>query len=532
MSIDALSKVMAFRGAILLSVCLISLVAHCSIAYPQQQNEDPPRIPNVKKDRKDGYQKAVLIEFKGEINQKLLKYFRNRFNWAKRQKADILIIEIDSPGGYLVESMEIANMLKDCNWAHTVAYIKEDAYSGAAMVSFGCDETIMSLEGRIGDIGVIQFDPTLWAFRYAEAKAKSVFIRQARDLAEAKGRSPDLVEAMINQDVAIYMKTKEDGSIEYKKRDILENEELPVEDGDWKLVEESGKNKFLTINGARAVELGVATDHAESREGLKGTLNIDGSLREQSYNFSDGMAHFLANPFITAILIIVGLIALYIELSAPGISAGGLIAGLCALLFFWSRFMGGTSGWLEVVLFVAGIVFLLMEIFVIPGWGISGIMGLLLLFVSVMMAIQGFVWPETSFQWSETFKTLLLIAGSMLVVLIVAGVITRRMGSIPIFNRLMLQPVADADEDEATDGESHSKKPTPKPHPDVSIGDWGTAESVLRPAGRAKFGSVSMDVVSEGSYIEPGQAIRVLHIEGNRIVVELAAEDETVYKKT
>ena len=105
----------------------------------------------------------------------------------------------------------------------------------------------------------------------------------------------------------------------------------------------------------------------------------------------------------------IGLVALYLELSAPGISVGGLIAGLCAVLFFWSRFLGGTSTWLEVLLFLAGTVFLVVEVFVIPGWGVSGLMGLVLILVSVVMASQEFVVPSTGRQWNQLVTTLLVI---------------------------------------------------------------------------------------------------------------------------
>ena len=90
--------------------------------------------------------------------------------------------------------------------------------------------------------------------------------------------------------------------------------------------------------------------------------------RVYRHTTTDTIVYVLNNPFVTGLLVIIGLIALYIEFSAPGLGAGGLVAGLCAVLFFWSRFFSGTSGWLEVILFVAGLVFIAMEIFVIPGF--------------------------------------------------------------------------------------------------------------------------------------------------------------------
>ena len=97
---------------------------------------------------------------------------------------------------------------------------------------------------------------------------------------------------------------------------------------------------------------------------------------------TDHTIHFLNGWWISALIILIGLIALWVELSAPGLGIGGLIAGLFALLFFWSHFLGGTAGWLEVMLFIAGIGFIAAEIFVIPGFGVAGISGFCLLYTS------------------------------------------------------------------------------------------------------------------------------------------------------
>ncbi|MDG2014185.1 MAG: NfeD family protein, partial [Pirellulaceae bacterium] len=216
------------------------------------------------------------------------------------------------------------------------------------------------------------------------------------------------------------------------------------------------------------------------------------------------------------LLILMGLMALYFELSAPGIGVGGLIAALCAALFFWSRFAGGTAGWLEVILFVAGITFLLMEVFVIPGFGVAGFAGLILLFVSIVMASQDFVIPQTSTQVDSLLTTLLVISVATSVFLIGAVFVSHKFGKIPILNRLSLAPPTkevDTKVDKATG------KPIPVSHPLVSVGDWGVAESLLRPAGRASFQGKSIDVVSDGTYLEPGAQVRVIEIAGNRIVV-------------
>ena len=476
--------------------------------------------------RAEEFHKPVVIRFDGEINLKTSKFLKNRIGRAKSVGADLLIVEINSPGGMAFESIELAELLRDIDWAYTIAYIPREAISGAALISLGCDEIILGPTGRIGDVGVIQFDSQVFAFRYVPAKVISVFARHAQDLASAKGRPKELAEAMVDKDVVVFQKKDAAEGRPVFKTVRLENEDqnaleaaknsgLDVEQ--WGLVEESGPQRFLTLNSTAAVRLGLADSVIESRESLLESMNATGAVVEYNLNMTDEIVYWLNTLLVTALLIIVGLIALYVEFSAPGIGAGGLVAGLCAALFFWSRFMGGTSGWLELILFFAGILFLIMEVFVIPGWGISGLMGLVMIFGSVLMASQEFVIPESGHQWSQMTSSLLVLSCSGCIVLIGAVLISRRLGTIPVFNRLILQRQPGVTE---IDGEQKGVgKPLPPVHPVVSIGDWGVTESLLRPAGRVLFAGQSFDVVSDGEFVEPGIQVRVLEISGNRIVV-------------
>ncbi len=508
------------------------------IAYQQDASEI--KLGSKLQQRQSEFKKPALIEFHGPIDTKRTKYFRNRIARVKASGADLVVIDIDSPGGLAFESVEIAETLRDVDWAYTVAFIPREAISGAAIIAFGCDEIVMGDQARIGDIGVIQFDYQLFAFRYAPAKAISMLSRQAQDLAIAKGRPKELAEAMVDKDVVVFQnKAAAQTKLQFKTVRLENENQNPIEaakksgldTNQWVLIEESGPQRFLTVNGPTAVNLGIASFNAASLQDVSRQLNVTGSFTKYRYKMKDDFVYWLNTWIVTALLIIIGLIALYVELSAPGIGAGGLIAGLCAALFFWSRFLGGTSTWLEVILFMAGIIFLLMEIFVIPGWGVSGFTGLLLIFVSVVLAGQEFVIPETERQWSQLLTSMLVFFCSACVVLIAAGFITKRLGSIPIFNRLVLSPqLATADGDDVTDVKSGAKPSLPV-HPEVSVGDWGVAESLLRPAGRVRFGNASVDVVSDGAFIEPETQVRVTEISGNRIVVaEIEDTDETVYK--
>jgi membrane-bound serine protease (ClpP class) len=513
-------------------ICGLALIPQiCAVESSQAQAETteqsaeqaelgarPKSALDKRKPRPKSFARPFLIELTGDIDPSDTAFLRNRLQRAKASKADLLIIEIDSPGGYKTESLAIGEMLRDLDWAYVIAYVPREAISGGALLSFGADEIYCSPDMRFGDIGPIQFDPTEFAFRLVPAKLQSVLVREARDLAEAKGYPPDLAEAMVDKDVLVYQRRGADGKLEFR-RSHLNDQEKP--DDDWTLIEESGPERFLTLNGARAKELGIATELAADRAELVKQLGLQSEkLTVFKVNAADRVARVLNSWWATALLIVIGMLALYLEISSPGIGIGALVSGLCAMLFFWSHFLGGTADWLEVLLFLAGLVFLAMELFVIPGWGISGLLGLLLILTSTVMATQDFVVPSNSEQWNQFLTSLLTLLCALALVFLGAVLITKKIGTIPVFNQMVLAPQPDPEV--ATESNSAKTKPA-KPgvvsHPAVSVGDWGKTDSPLRPAGRANFNGLSLDVISDGQFVEQGQQVKVVRIQGNVVVV-------------
>lgn len=468
------------------------------------------------------YSRAVLIRFEGTISPLLEQFLYRKLQVAEDKKADVVIVEIDSPGGFVDSSLLIAHRLRDLDWAHTVAFVPREALSGAAIIALGCDQIIMGPNAVLGDAGPIFMGEDA-LFRHAPEKYRTDLALKIRDLAAVKHRPPALAEAMVDMDLVVYrVKHRQTGEETFMSDAELESSDNSDIWEKGKPVMESREAHFLEVNGKRAVELRLAEGNAADRDELKQLLELaeDPLIIESS---SVDTAVFVLNlPIVTGLLFVIGLVALYIEFSAPGISVGGLISLLCFALFFWSRFLGGTAAVLEVVLFLVGVVFIAVEVFVIPGFGIAGITGLLLMLVSVLMACQDFFVPQTGRQL-ETFSTsLLVVACSGGAFVIAAMVLRRHFGALPVFNRLILQPAPAVGT--AEDGVSSSgDKPAPRDNSDnpfgVGVGDWGVAISPLRPAGKARFGDRYLDVITDGSYIENGGQVRIIEIQGNRIVV-------------
>lgn len=477
------------------------------------------------------FEQGALIRFEGEIGPGLDAYFYRKLNKARSAGADLIILEIDSPGGTVFHSFGIAEHLRDIDWAHTVAFVPREALSGAAVVALGCDEIVMGKNARLGNVGVIISENFM--FRHAPEKLRSDVVVRIRTLAEAKRRPAALAEAMVDMDVQVFEVTNVDtGRVWFMSDAELESADDAGLREKGKLVLESREAHFLEVSGERAVELKIADGIAGTRGELRDRFGLGEHLRVYERTGVD-TAVFILNTWIVAgLLFIVGLVALYIEFSAPGIGFGGLLAGLCFSLFFWSCFLGGTAGWLEVLLFAAGIVFLAVELFVLPGFGVSGLTGVLLILSSLVMARHEVGIPNSGSEWSDILLSVLLALGSVAAVVIAGLFLAWYYDDVPVLSRLALKPPA-ADEvaaDEVAAVTPHDKsagtaKTAPADALKVRIGDTGMATTPLRPAGVVRFGREFVDVVTEGSFVDEGCSVEIREISGNRIVVREREEN-------
>ena len=230
----------------------------------------------------------------------------------------------------------------------------------------------------------------------------------------------------------------------------------------------------------------------------------------------DIAVEFLNSWLISGLLLIVGLTGLYMEAMAPGHGVGGLVAAACFLLLFWSHFLGGTADWLEVLLFILGLACIAVEIFLLPGTIVPGLVGAALILVSLVMASQGFLIPETTRDLHTLAGTMAMIVISCGVFVAAAVVLTRRMDSLPLLNRLMLAPPDAESATEKASAATGDSRPV--------VGDVGVAHTPLRPGGKGRFGERTIDVLASGDFLDRGTPIRVVRVTGNQVLVETIEE--------
>lgn len=462
-----------------------------------------------------GKRRGVLIEFKEDIKPLSGALLKRKFEAAVESGADVIILDIQSPGGFTSVTFELMDMVLEAKDVETVAYIEKDAYSGAAMLAISTDTILMRPDARMGDAGEI-VEGADGAYRYTSAKRRSALAQKVRDTAEATGRPLALAEKMTDKDMVVYQATNKESG---EKRYLSDKDLASRADADqWELsppIREAGKEMFFTVNGRRGVELGMVDQTIESRDDLAKVLNLQEPIVEMERSWTDTLVFLLNSQFVTFLLLLIGLVALAIELSAPGIGIGGLTSVLCFGLFFWARFLGGTSGWLEVVLFLMGILFIAAEVFVIPGFGVAGISGLALSLGALVMASRRFALPENEIQWTSLATDMMTVMGAFLGFLVCLAVMAKYLGDIPGLSRLTLRPQVMV----AADGGASATLVSGPAWQRVEVGDTGSAMSPLRPSGKVQFGDDAVDVVTEGDYIDPGTEVRVVGKQGARVTV-------------
>ena len=508
-----------FRWPKIFLFCVALFISPASALIFSQEPVEPPSVELKPVDEVDkvlakSYRLAMIIDFDSPIFGAQHAYLNNRLDRAKRFGADLIILRLTSPGGLLEESLELSRRLSAIDWATTVAYVPREAISGGAIIALGCDRVYMHPSALMGDAGPIVLGVD-GMFKHAEEKTVSYLTRALREIAEAKGRPGALAEAMADRNLVVHAATERvSGSTEFLSATQLADPAIAARFDVGQKVPEAGDNRFLTVSGARAVELRLAESTFASESELIAALNIENQT-ETKMNWVDSTVFLLNRPWLTGLLLFIALVALYIELAAPGISFAGLTSLACFGIFFWSHALGGTSGWLEVLVFVLGVLCLLIELFVIPGMGVFGLSGILLVILSLIMATQDFLFPNSKIQWEQFQTNSLIVLGAITVVgiLFVAQLIF--LDSLPGLKLFQLSAPA-------VDVIAPSVEYQASPRVELTlpqIGEQGVAESVLRPSGKVLFGSQLIDVVTEGDYLDPGTSVEVIRREGNRIIV-------------
>ena len=478
----------------------------------------PTRLLHKPTASSGGKKRVALIRIREEITPLLESFLIRQIDRCEQSETNLIIFEITSPGGLLLPTMTLADRIADLDpeQIRTVAYIPRQALSGAAILALACDEIYLRPGAVIGNAGPKQFEQ-------ASQEVLDPLKAKLRDLAKRKHRPPALLEAMADKNLLVYRVTHKNDP---DRVSYMSETELNAAGGKWikgPIVPESEEDKLLTLTGLRAVELQLAdgviegNSEEEQMRALKASLGLppDMKLVAMERTWVDTLVYWLNNDYISVLLIVVAVICIYVELNTMT-GFFGIISALCFSLFFWSKFLGGTAGWLEIVLFLLGLGCIAMEIFVMPGFGVFGISGGLLVISSLVLASQTFGNIEPNADFHLLARTMGKLAITVVLVAVIAMAISRFLPHVPLLSRMVLAPPGHV---ESASEVGPQLRPEYVDENAALVGRRGAAVSTLRPAGKARFGDRMVDVVSNGPYIPADSPVEVVSVSGNRIVV-------------
>ena len=471
---------------------------------------------------------VYVIDIRNEIGSGLGTYISDGIQLAEEAGADAIVFDVDTPGGRVDSAVNIIRAIQDTQ-IPTIAFVNRQAISAGAMISIACNQIVMTSGGTIGDSAPVNIQG-----QEVGEKAISYIQGTIRATAERENRNPDIAEAMVDKELVL-VKLK-DGQIikllpeEYATREE-EGEEMEIL---------CAQGKLLTLSTRQALEYRFADAEAETLTallaqyeivevaGTKMPLTEEAIMqRQREYGFSevnrlktltdaritkvratlaDKIVFFLTNPFISSLLLSLGLLGIFIEIRSPGFGVPGLLGLICVGLFFGGHMLTRIDAGWAFLLFMLGIALIALEIFVIPGFGIAGILGIVLMLGSVFFVFDGAYNLSTAVLW----LSISVILTSALTILAAFLLPETR-----LFQRFALSTVMD------TDMGYHSSSAEDF---QAYLGQSGTALTPLRPSGTARIADRRVDVVTVGDFIPQNSNVRVVEVEGSKVFVEAVEE--------
>lgn len=406
--------------------------------------------------------KVYTFNLNEEIGPAAWRTTRKALDNARAEKAGLILIRMNTYGGMVDYADSIRTALVESP-IRTVVFIDNNAASAGALIAIACDRIYMRPGGSIGAASVVNPQGQIMPEKY-----QSYMRGLMRATAEAKKRDPRIAEAFVDPDIAI------PGIVE--------------------------KGKVLTLTTDEAIKHGYSNGRAESvAEVLKLEGIADYQLTEHKLTWIDRAINFLISPAISGVLILLIIGGIYFEMQSPGIGFALLVSVVAALLFFAPLYLEGLAANWEIGLFILGVILLALEIFVIPGFGVAGIMGIICILAALTLSLVMNDFFDFTISGSERLTgSFLLVLTSMVAAIVVSVVFGKAVLKTSLFQRLVLQ-----DEQRSQMGYSIAQ-----PHAELQSKE-GIAKTDLRPSGKIEIEGKWYDAVALDGFIEKGSSIYI-----------------------
>ncbi|MDR4467399.1 MAG: hypothetical protein MRJ68_03755 [Nitrospira sp.] len=421
---------------------------------------------------------VYLVPIEGVIDLGLAPFVERNLDEAVEEGATAVILEIDTFGGRVDAAVIIRDALLRST-VKTVAFINKRAISAGALISLAAEHIVMADGGTIGAATPVQIGMPGSPARPVEEKTVSYMRTEFRATAETRQRSPLLAEAMVDADVEV------SGVIE--------------------------KGKLLTLTTDEALEHQLADFRADRLDGVLNLFKLENAeVRRGEKNWAEWIVRVLTHPAVSGVLIAVGTLGILFEIQSPGFGAPGAVGLVSLALFLWGHWLVRLAGWEEMLLIGIGLILLAIEVFLVPGFGLVGGLGIAALIGGLGLSLVG-----VGATWAMMTAAVIQVMLALLIAIVVALVFLRFAPRVPFGRPLVLETGLGTELGYASapEGDRHW------------LGKQGAAASMLRPAGIAQFDHERVDVVTEGEFVEAGEPIEVIRVDGNRIVVRSIPEN-------
>lgn len=407
-------------------------------------------------------QQVYRFDIKDDIGPNAWRQVKGAYTEAEKANADLVLIEMNTFGGMVNFADSIRSRILDSP-LETVVFINHNAASAGALISLACDRIYMSRGSSVGAASVVDQSGQL-----LPEKHQSYMRGLMRATAEAKGRDPKVAEAFV--------------------------------DGDVDLPNLKSAGKVLTLTSAEAVSVGLAAAEVSSVDEVLAAEGITSpQITTHQVTTIDRIIGFLINPAVSGVLILLIIGGIYFEMQTPGIGFALVVAIIAAALFFAPLYIQGLADNWEIALFVAGIVLIVLELFVIPGFGVVGILGIVCLVCGLAFSMVVNDYFDFSIAEPGTlFNAFLLVIASMVVATVVMVIFGKSLLNTRAFKRLVLQ-----DEQRSAEGYTSSVMNA------EMVSKEGVTKTVLRPSGKVEIEGKWYDAVALDGFIDIGESIYV-----------------------
>mgnify|MGYP001159494226 CR=1 FL=1 len=424
---------------------------------------------------------VYVVPIQGTIDLGLPPFIERVISKAETSGADGVIFDIDTFGGRVDAATQIKDAILDADLL-TAAFINRRAISAGALISLSCEKIYITGGGTIGAATAVDMSG-----KKGSEKVISYMREEMASTAEKRGRNIDIAKGMVDEDL-------------FFTHLLVDSDSVLVED-----LEGRKEGKLITLTTEQAIKYNIADGKTETLNDLLKLLGLeDAEIRNVDVNWSENIVRFLTDPVVASLLMTFGFLGILFELQSPGWGIPGTFGAVCLTLSLGASTIAELATMTDLLIVLAGLALLFIEGFLIPGFGFAGVAG-----VSVLIfGIYKLLIPEIPVEEDVYSRAL-----DGMVIGVVGGLIAlillfRLMIKTKFWNKLTSPGVQSKDE-----GYSVSIGL------EEFVGKTGESTSDLRPSGWVIIKDKKIFVVSEGEYIQKGEKVSILSVDGNRVVV-------------